>query len=824
MRRPIFRFVAHAAWVIVACLGVALPATGQVTWDADAATGSPQDGSGTWSTSGTNWWNGTTNVAWPNLTTSSAIFGAGSGAAGTVTVSGSVTTNAITFNSAGSGTYTISGGTVSLQGTTPTITANTNATIGSTLAGSAGLTKAGSGTLTLSGSNSYTGGTTVSAGGLVVSGTTGGGNFTVNPVSNTSTTTVEIASGGRLNASNLALKFLGGTGTAAMTVSAGGYLGASSPGIGRNSGVGTLTVNGGTAVLTGNSTLGLRGGAGIVTLNSGVYTATGTTQVGNNSIQGASITSRGTFTVAGGTATLGTLAIAGGVLNSGTNEFVIGTVNLSGAGVLTVSNTIQVADASRSTATINVSGGTLNALGIALLPGTYGDTNSSASVNVTGGSIFLGSGGITRTGTNGTASIALSGGTIGASAEWASAVPMTLSNDNGGVTVRAADAASVARNITLSGTLSGAGGLTKTGAGTLTLSGNNTYSGQTRVSAGALALGATDAISNQSNLLVDGGGFNLAGFNDTVGTVTLTSGSIFGSGTLTSSFIYDMQAGAVSAILSGSVGLRKTGSGRVQLTGNNSFAGTTLVEAGALIVNGGLAGDVVVSAGAMLGGAGVLGKTLSGAGTISVGNSPGIGDAGAADPILGTDWDFEITGTAPTWAAGTSASVNDVLRLTDATPFLSSLGSDNAVNVLFNIGATPIEQGSYLGGFFIDNESFNLATALAAGTFRYWVAGEYGSEGQRQQFNVGADGTPVWYSLLTAYDSSLTASYVISQKTVNFGSGTITGAVTQFVVVPEPGGVIVASIGVAIVAWSLRKQRRRLPIADTSLHAEFNPR
>ena len=134
----------------------ALPARAQVTWDADPVAASPQDGGGTWSTSvsGTNWWNGTANVAWPNLTTSSAIFGAGSGAAGTVTVGDTVTTNGITFNSPGSGAYTLTGGTISLAGTTPTITANSAASIGSILSGSAGLTKTGSGMLTLSGANS----------------------------------------------------------------------------------------------------------------------------------------------------------------------------------------------------------------------------------------------------------------------------------------------------------------------------------------------------------------------------------------------------------------------------------------------------------------------------------------------------------------------------------------------------------------------------------------------------------------------------------------------------------------------------------------------
>ena len=266
----------------------------------------------------------------------------------------------------------------------------------------------------------------------------------------------------------------------------------------------------------------------------------------------------------------------------------------------------------------------------------------------------------------------------------------------------------------------------------------------------------------------------------------------------------------LSKVISGTGTLRKSGNSRVQLTANNTFSGLTQVEAGALIVNGGLAGDVVVASGATLGGSGQLGNVLSGAGTISVGNSPGIGTAGSVDPSLGTDWVFEITGTAPIWNSGTSASVNDVLRLTDATPFASTLTASNVVDILFDLGTTPAEAGSYLGGFFVDNMSASqLTTALAGGQFRYWVEGSYGTSGDQQVFNVGAGGAPVTYSLLSVYDAALTASYTVTERTVNFGSGNdVTGVVTQFVIVPEPNTVLVAGIGIAMAGWSLWKRRR----------------
>ena len=94
------------------------------------------------------------------------------GSAGTVTLAG-VTAHNLTFNATG---YTLSGaGTLTLTGTTPTISLGSgiSATIGNEIAGSAGLTKIGAGSLTLNGTNNYTGMTTVGEGMLVLGGANG---------------------------------------------------------------------------------------------------------------------------------------------------------------------------------------------------------------------------------------------------------------------------------------------------------------------------------------------------------------------------------------------------------------------------------------------------------------------------------------------------------------------------------------------------------------------------------------------------------------------------------------------------------------------------
>ncbi|GAG15503.1 unnamed protein product, partial [marine sediment metagenome] len=119
-----------------------------------------------WIAGGDNWWDGEGNVAWDNEAGGLAVFGADGGAGDatvTVDVSG-VTARGITFNEGY--TYTLDGGTITLEGSA-TIEANVDARIESAInAGTAVLTKTGPGTLELTGANTYSG-TAVEGGTLV---------------------------------------------------------------------------------------------------------------------------------------------------------------------------------------------------------------------------------------------------------------------------------------------------------------------------------------------------------------------------------------------------------------------------------------------------------------------------------------------------------------------------------------------------------------------------------------------------------------------------------------------------------------------------------
>ena len=137
-------------------------------------------GNGIWDVgASTNWHDGVSATKWLDLGASdyAAVF---SGKSGTVTVGNGVNANRLTFRGDG---YTLQGGTITLTGIEPTISTveNVKATLAATLTGTDGLSKTGAGTLTLTNANSYSGGTQVNAGILVVgtSGTLGTGDLTL---------------------------------------------------------------------------------------------------------------------------------------------------------------------------------------------------------------------------------------------------------------------------------------------------------------------------------------------------------------------------------------------------------------------------------------------------------------------------------------------------------------------------------------------------------------------------------------------------------------------------------------------------------------------
>ncbi len=131
---------------------------------------------------------------------------------------------------------------------------------------------------------------------------------------------------------------------------------------------------------------------------------------------------------------------------------------------------------------------------------------------------------------------------------------------------------------TFSGTMSGIGGLTKVGAGTLTLSGANIYFGGTTINAGTLAVSADNNLGNGSGTLALGGGTlqYLSGFTSNRAVTLNAGGGIFDTNGNNST---------LGGTLSGIGGLTKIGAGTLTLSGANSYFGGTTINAGTLAVS-----------------------------------------------------------------------------------------------------------------------------------------------------------------------------------------------------------------------------------------------
>ncbi len=495
----------------------------------------------------------------------------------------------------------------------------------------------------------------------------------------------------------------------------------------------------------------------------------------------------------------------------------------------------------------NLNGGTLRAGMIATNVGTFSST-TSRTIAWTAGTVanYDATTDLTINGTAG------AGGTL------------TFSLGGAGTKTLAAD---TGRTITIGANalVSSTGSLTVNGAGTVVINGSNSYSGGTTLAAGTLRSGNANAfgsggvtvasgatldlnsiavgnaitnnggtVSNAANysgsqtlngvsaigalggtLVVANGGAATfggalaaattinAGGNGTLNDAgSITAASLTNNGTFT---IDRTGSSSISAGFNGNGTLVKAGAGVVTLSGSSSFSGATQVNAGDLRVNGSLAGSVSVASTGILGGSGIVGA-ISGAGMVGPGNSPGIlGSTGALDPTGGLDFSFEFGGATPTWSSAT-ASVNDVLHLTAATPMTAALGSGNTVNVYLNVGALTAGN-TFLGGIFIDKTQaeFDLASYVSGATFAYFVAG-------------GSDVTynGVGYSTLANYMTANPGVTGITPGTAtvasaDFATGTVTnGQAMQFAIVPEPGAMVLVATGALAAGWTaVRRLRRR---------------
>jgi len=109
------------------------------------------------------------------------------------------------------------------------------------------------------------------------------------------------------------------------------------------------------------------------------------------------------------------------------------------------------------------------------------------------------------------------------------------------------------------------GGLTKTGSGSLTLGGVNTYGGETVIYDGTLRLGVSNALPSDAAVTIDGGIYDLNGYSVTNGAVTVASGAL------------------INGMLSGD-SLLKTGGGSFSLGISLHVDGSLRIQDGILLL------------------------------------------------------------------------------------------------------------------------------------------------------------------------------------------------------------------------------------------------
>jgi autotransporter-associated beta strand protein len=654
----------------------------------------------------------------------------------------------------------------------PVITVNDlgtgSATINTVIAGSNGFTKNGIGTLVLSGINTYTGTTTIDAGVLALEGGSAihdsgavvlsdiagatlrlGANETIGSLAGGGTT------GGNVNLQGFTLT-TGGNDT---DTSYGGII----------SGTGGLTKAGtGRMILSGASTY-----TGATAVNAGVLniqnsTALGTTAGGVTVADGAALEMQGGIAV-GAEA----LQISGtGISNTGALLNVSG--DNSWAGIITLGSASRINSASGDLTLSN----TITGLNHDLTIGGAGDTIISGIIDTGTGTLTKdGAGALTLSGANTyTGGTTLSVGTLninnaaalggaagvftitGGAIDNTSGGSITLSNNNaqawdgdftftgnnalnlgtGAVTLGADRQVTISASELTVGGIIGDGGnaysLTKAGAGTLTLSGNNTYTGLTTIIAGTLNLTGDNTVAT-GGVTVTSGTLNLGSAtalgtgtlalnggtidNSSGGSLTLTTNNVQawdGDFTFTGNNALNLGTGAVTLgadrqvtisaselTVGGIIGdggnaysLTKAGAGTLTLSGANTYTGLTTLSAGTL----NLTGDNTAATG---------GVTLT-SGTLNLGSATALGtgtltlNGGTIDNSSGNSLTL-TTNNAQTWGGDFAFTGNNALNLGTGAV---TLGADRQVTT----SASELTVGGIIG----DGGNAYSLTKAGAGT------------------------------------------------------------------------------------------------------------
>lgn len=408
---------------------------------------------------------------------------------------------------------------------------------------------------------------------------------------------------------------------------------------------------------------------------------------GNNTYTGTTTLTLGTFGFAHSSAfgVGGNIIFKGGTLQyngvstdlsarikSSTSAIIIDTngQSVTFASALANTNTSGLTKTGLGTLTLNASAlytGATSVAGGTLVTGTANIIPDTSAVTVASGAVLLLGGNETV------------GSIAGAGTYNINGYVFTVGGDNS--------------TTSFSGNITGTNGqLVKNGTGVLTLSGSNTYTGNTTINAGTIVFQTKSAASTSTITTTGTGGIGLgvgAGPNDwTVSDiVTLFNAGTVGSLTVsaTANIAVDTSSGnvTISDALSSSRTLLKVGANTLTLSGGSSYTGSTVILNGTIATSGANklpdTSAINISSGATLslGGNDTVGS-VAGAGSIALGaNTLTTGADNTSTTLSGV-----ISGTGSVFKTGTG-----VLTLSGANTFSGGLTVDNGTVKMGNSSA-----------------------------------------------------------------------------------------------------------------------------------------
>jgi autotransporter-associated beta strand protein len=198
-------------------------------------------------------------------------------------------------------------------------------------------------------------------------------------------------------------------------------------------------------------------------------------------------------------------------------------------------------------------------------------------------------------------------------------------------------------------------------------------------------------IANTSNITVSGGTLGLQTFSDTVANVTMTSGSITGSGTLTGS-AFALESGSISANLAGAGNVTKTTAGTVLMTGASSYSGTTDVNAGVFEANNTTGSATGLGTTTIANGATLAGHGRAEAGTNNFIIVNGTLQIGATADTAGSNFGLATFGSGSAMLGSASSTLVDLWSTTGT----DQTANQAAADTLRLFGALDISSGATL--------------------------------------------------------------------------------------------------------------------------------